>query len=254
MRQHPQEHADVVSQALFSEQVAVLQNQGEWVYITTPDSYSGWVKDSGICSNLDYTVSHYTSSISVPLYIEKGINKGPILFLPYGVGVCVVACDSDWAQVLLPSGEFLFTQSGYLSSPCIILRENLEKLSRQFLGLPYIWGGRSSFGYDCSGFVQMLYQKMGISLPRDACEQINYPYLQEQTVENLSLGDLIFWGSSPKKIGHVGVFLGEGKFIHATARENQPWLRISHLTDLAWRGAETSIYSYRCFRKPCVVG
>jgi len=247
MRQHPREDSDVVSQALFSEQVIVSHHSAEWLHITTPDGYSGWVRDHGIVSQAQYTTSHRTSRISSPLYIEKGISKGPLMFLPFGTGIHVINFDSDWAEILLPSGRILYIQSGNLSSSQILQRENLEKFTHPFLGLPYVWGGRSSFGFDCSGFIQMVYREMGISLPRDSSEQIKV--LEELPKEKLSVGDLIFWGASLQKIGHVGCFLGEDRFIHATGRENQPWLRISLLTDPAWNCGEKSIYPYRCFRK-----
>jgi len=245
MRLHPDGESEVVSQALFGETVTVSQNGEGWLYITTPDEYSGWVRQDGVLLH-QYTASHQVNRVSVPFYAEKGIRKGPVLTLPFGVGVQVVDSDSDWTQVVLPSGKICFTQNSHLSLPQILVRKELESFCQQFLGLPYIWGGRSSFGYDCSGFVQMLYGQMGIVLPRDSCEQAKA--LQEQTFENLTVGDLIFWGASAEKIGHVGCFLGQGRFIHATSREQKPWLRISHLSERMWSGVEETVYPHRCFR------
>ncbi|MCP5492677.1 MAG: C40 family peptidase [Chlamydiales bacterium] len=97
----------------------------------------------------------------------------------------------------------------------------MPQFSQKFLGLLYIWGGRSSFGYDCSGFVQMLYSQIGIKLQRDAKQQILDSRLQSIKIDELKLGDLIFFGKSDQRIMHVGMYIGNEQFIHATARENK---------------------------------
>jgi cell wall-associated NlpC family hydrolase len=85
----------------------------------------------------------------------------------------------------------------------------------------------------------MVYGRMGIRLPRDAREQI----LTGQEIETPALGDLIFWGKSKQDIRHVGICLGGAQFIHTSARENKPYLRMSFLTDVEWNG--DSFYPYR---------
>jgi Cell wall-associated hydrolases (invasion-associated proteins) len=70
------------------------------------------------------------------------------------------------------------------------------ELSKRFLELPYTWGGRSSFGYDCSGFVQMLYRQMGIFIPRDAIDQMHWEKFTPIPIEEAQLGDLYFLGPS----------------------------------------------------------
>jgi gamma-D-glutamyl-L-lysine dipeptidyl-peptidase len=151
---------------------------------------------------------------------------------------------------VLPDGQVGYIQNGdiVLESP-ISHKGDLVPFSQQFLGLPYTWGGRSSFGYDCSGFVQMLYSQIGVDLQRNSGQQILDPRLQKISRDDLELGDLIFFGKSEQRIMHVGMYIGEGNFIHSSARECRPWLRMSSLSDPEWCGSSAAYYPYRTFRK-----
>lgn len=243
MRKTSSEESEVVSQALFSEKVTRLQEAGAWSLITTPDGYSGWVLSESLFPHREnYEPSSQVCRLAAHFYADKNIKPGPLFTLPYGARLKVIdTTDPDWVRVQMPKGEYGFIQKGNIS-PCKILTKNeMIELSRQFLGCPYTWGGRSSFGFDCSGFVQMLYGQMGIFLPRDSGPQSEDPRLREIGENLLQSGDLIFWGLSPKQIRHVGVFLGDGQFIHATAQEHQPYLRISLLST-------PSVYPHRIFK------
>jgi gamma-D-glutamyl-L-lysine dipeptidyl-peptidase len=106
-------------------------------------------------------------------------------------------------------------------------------LSKRFLGLPYTWGGSSSFGYDCSGFTQMLERRRGVLMPRDAHEQEAWTGVAAVERENLEPGDLLFFGADAGEITHTGMYIGADEFIHATAHE-RPVIQISRLTDPHW--------------------
>ena len=106
-------------------------------------------------------------------------------------------------------------------------------LSRKFLGLPYTWGGTSSFGYDCSGFTQMLERRRGVNMPRDAQPQAEWSGVAPVERKDLEPGDLLYFGSSEKHITHTGMYLGEGKFINATTHLT-PMVRIDDLNDPYW--------------------
>jgi gamma-D-glutamyl-L-lysine dipeptidyl-peptidase len=106
-------------------------------------------------------------------------------------------------------------------------------LSRRFLGLPYTWGGTSSFGYDCSGFVQMLERRHGVKMPRDAQPQADWNGVVPVGLKDLAPGDLLYFGGSPKRITHTGVYLGDGKFISATTHET-PVVRTDDVNDPHW--------------------
>lgn len=218
MRAGPGKNFRVVSQALFGERVEVLK-KGEWSLIRTPDGYEGWVQSPPF-DRSEYRTDVETSRLAAHLYEIPDTEFGPLLTLPYGSGLSLIQeIDERWLEIELVDGKKAFIQRG-----------DVEKIPfdcRQFLGIAYTWGGRSSFGFDCSGFVQMVYRKRGIFLPRDARQQILVP-----------TKDLIFWGKSETDIRHVGILLNREEFIHTSSRENRPYLRISKLSDPAWRGDE----------------
>jgi cell wall-associated NlpC family hydrolase len=117
--------------------------------------------------------------------------------------------------------------------PSRLTAAELPAFSKRFLGLPYLWGGTSTFGYDCSGFVQMLYRRLGVLLPRDSQAQADWRGLAPVGRKHLRRGDLLYFGSSDRQITHAGMYLGRGTFISATVHEH-PVVRIDRLDDPFW--------------------
>lgn len=229
MRDGPSKESRVVSQALFGERVDLLKERGEWGLIQTPDHYTGWVQQKDLVNGpKEYRGDLEVSRLQAHLYGDNDTEYGPLLTLPFASQLHRIDSDDRWHQVLIPDGRRAFIQRGDVESEPFHFRSFVEK----FLGIPYTWGGRSSFGFDCSGYVQFLYARLGLSLPRDAKEQVK---MGEETT-TLRLGDLIFWGHSETDIRHVGLFLEGERFIHTSVRENKPYLRFSFLTDLEWSG------------------
>lgn len=253
MRENPTNESAVVSQATFAEKIAVEKETEGWSYIATSDGYSGWVQSSA-CVSLPQP---YEASLTVSrplgahLYHVKDTEFGPVKTLPYGSQLRAVdETDARWIQVLLPDSTFAYIQKGdVLPESKLMHKEELIEFSQKFLNLPYTWGGRSSFGFDCSGFVQMLYGKIGINLQRDSKQQVKDARFRLVSEKELEPGDLLFFGKSEQKIMHVGLYIGKGQFIHATARENKPWIRISQLTDFEWSGHPNAYYPYRTARQ-----
>lgn len=248
MREEPSSSSKLVSQALFAEVINNQEISGEWTKITTPDGYGGWIRSKGLTStNAPYHTTIKTSRLKAHIYNVEDTEYGPILSLPYGSPLKVLD-DSNprWFKVELPNSTICFIQKGDAAEePPLKKKQELVAFSQKFLGLPYTWGGRSSFGYDCSGFVQMLYGKIDIQLQRDAKQQILDDRFQEVSLEDLEPGDLIFFGKTDGKIGHVGMSIGNDQFIHASPRENMPWIRVSSLHDLEWSGHPDAYYPFR---------
>ena len=116
-------------------------------------------------------------------------------------------------------------------------REELVATARRFLGVPYLWGGMTAHGIDCSGLVSRVYHANGVRLPRDADLQFETPDAAPVERDALRPGDLLFFGEDAKNITHVGLYLGDGRFINATTYE-APVVREDRLDDPHW----SSIY------------
>src|SRR4051812_37093679 len=97
--------------------------------------------------------------------------------------------------------------------PKDISRDEMLSYVGRFSGIPYLWGGASAYGYDCSGFTQMLFRQTGVTMPRDAQPQAEWPGVKPIAVEELAPGDLLFFGPSDRKITHTGLYLGNDEFI-----------------------------------------
>lgn len=245
MREGPSLATKVVSQALFAEPVQVQSEAGGWVSIQTPDGYVGWVeKGSFISRGSAYDPQIQTSRISAHLYERPDTEYGPLLTLPFGSPLELLPlADPRWHHVRLPDGKEAFIQKGDVSPDS----SDLYTFSQKFLHLPYTWGGRSSFGFDCSGFIQMLFAREGIRLPRDARQQIAWG--KPVPFEALQKRDLLFWGKSERDIRHVGMVLEPPHFIHTSTRENKPFLRISAYFDFEWSGDSDAFYPFRTARR-----
>lgn len=253
MREKPTVQSEVVSGAYYSERLHVLETLGDWLHVQTAvDGYKGWVPkrvvhQSGVelHKNPDVQIAK-VKCVSALLYDKKDTAYGPVLHLPFESRLEVQEIvDSRWIAVRQIDGKVGYIQRGCISiDDKAYTMQEIVALADQFLGLPYTWGGRSGFGYDCSGFVQMLYRQMHILLPRDSKDQINYSGFTATTREALKPGDLIFFGPAQDKIRHVGLYVGNDEFIHATTSEQMPWIHKSRLSQPEWNGES----SYRAFR------
>lgn len=246
MLSKPTTDADVVSQARYGMTVAVTEQANGWAHIRTPgDDYPGWVPLSGLRqlaegeSYAEKGKLARVDNLRAHLYREASVTRhAPLLTLPYETRLEVVAERPEenqrWLQVLLADGRKAWVQRGDVSfndTPLAV--EELIVLSKRFLGLPYTWGGTTSFGYDCSGFTQMLLRRGGALMPRDAQPQAGWERMTKIERADLKSGDLLYFGSSDRKITHTGFYLGNGEFIHSTTNTH-PVLQISRLDDQPW--------------------
>jgi cell wall-associated NlpC family hydrolase len=246
----PSDRTDVVSQAIYGSDVNLVVSRGEWSRIQTSDRYKGWVPSRQIRILLTgdgYAKSGpavQVESLFANIYTEPDITKHkPVVTVPFETRLELVPgakakdgkpAPEGWLQVHLPDLRNAWVQSGDVTADPKLLSipESIE-LAKRFLGLPYVWGGRSSFGFDCSGFTQMLLRARGINMPRDADQQAAWKGLTPVNRKDLQPGDLIFFGSSPKEITHTGMYIGEGQFVHDTTN-GHPVVQISRLDDEPW--------------------
>jgi cell wall-associated NlpC family hydrolase len=235
--------SDVVSQALYGSVVAVLEKKDGWIHIRTGDDYTGWVAAEDVAAQQgDYAPAGKAVRVvqlSANIYREPNVTKhAPLLNLPWEARLEVLSTKVDeggrWLQVKLVNGQTAYVEQGNVSAnaPAITIDQTIQ-LARRFLGITYTWGGVSTYGYDCSGFMQMLVRQRGILMPRDADAQANWSGVMPVERKDLQPGDLLYFGGSLARITHTGMYIGNGEFIHDTTNTH-PEVQISKLDDMPW--------------------
>lgn len=236
--------SDVVSQAIYGTGVTRLASQNGWYHIRTADDYTGWVSAKAV------KVLHGTAyapegkevqvaELSANIYSDPDVTQhAPVLRLPWEARLALAPDQTSksgrWIHVQLVDGTTAWVQHGDVSTdPTPLTIPQMIDLAHRFLGTTYTWGGVSSFGFDCSGFTQMLERQRGIEMPRDADLQAAWSGVVPVKRADLQPGDLLYFGSSPAKITHTGMYIGNGKFIHDTTHDH-PGVQISVLDDQPW--------------------
>jgi len=256
----PSPDKDVVSQAVLGEVVGVLETRDGFARIETPDRYTGWVAAGGVFEYPDAKAPRYAArgtvvevtSLMANLYRDADVTTArPKAQAPLGARLEVLEPAEDpqkrWVTVRLPSGETAFVQSGDVrlveaDAPRARGSEgDLVATARRFAGVPYLWGGMSVQGVDCSGLTSRVYAVNGVLLLRDADMQFDDPRARPVERALLHPGDLVFFGQ--KKITHVGMYVGDGRFINATTH-TRPDVHEESLDDPYW------VALYRGARRP----
>jgi cell wall-associated NlpC family hydrolase len=236
---------DVVSQAIYGTNVTRVKGKHGWVNVRTADQYTGWIPTSDLrkLKGQAYAASGAVvrvSQLSANVYREPDVTKhAPLLTLPWEARLelspnKVEGDDERWLQVRLPDGSAGFVQAGDVSTDFTSLTiDQMVATAKKFMGVTYTWGGTSDFGFDCSGFTQMLIRQRGIIMPRDADLQAAWTGVAPVERANLRPGDLLFFGSGPDHITHTGMYIGNGQFIHDTTHDH-PGVQISTLDEKPW--------------------
>lgn len=252
VREKPSGNSKVISELLFSEQVEVLEIpsevRDEWVKICNKiDNYKGWVKKEALVKGADEVLLPSGTQVAIVdrlrahIYSVPDFKYGPVITLGFESRLRVLdATDPQWIAVQLPTGA-----TGYVHRGDVVFEKKmlsvsqLPEFSKRFLGLPYTWGGRTSFGYDCSGFVQMLYRQAGIFLPRDSKDQASWQGCKEVSLTDIQPGDLLFWGRQDAAIYHVGMYIGSDQFIHTNVSDGLPYIHVSSLSNYNAQNAQS---------------
>ncbi len=233
--------SDVVSQAIYGWNARILEDRGAWINIETNDGYRGWLPADSALRRAPYAAGSFlqVDNLFANLYREQDITTyQPVITLPYEARLERVRGpegeNGRWILARLADGREAWIQTGDVTAdPKPHSIPEVIEFSRRFLGLPYLWGGTSTYGYDCSGFTQMLCRRRGITIPRDADIQAAWKGMTPVTPDNLQPGDLLYFGGAPDKITHTGMYIGNGEFINATPWHS-PVIQIDRLDDPHW--------------------
>ena len=204
MRVQPNESAEASNELLYGETVGVLEQHGEWVHIQADhDGYEGHIPMSVLGTPHETTVK--VNSLSTHVYEDPDF-KGPVLSPLYmGSQIALSGKEENGFCELQHSG---WVFADHLSN---CKRDDFVETALMFENAPYIWGGRTAAGIDCSGLVQISLMAAGIDCPRDTKDQMN-AVGQGVTAENLQRGDLVYFER------HVGIMLDGENILNATSR------------------------------------
>lgn len=235
LRAEPAHRSEMVSQLLFGELVEIQDRQEDWFLVRNIfDNYSGWIPalmlwplSNSAANSLLLQPLSFTTQLSqtllwnhTPLVLPIGCPLPQ--FQPHGFswenGVSLSLLED---QLTSKTDDFFlkeiesFLEKKDNTDSVEQWRRNIIKTALPLLNTPYLWGGRTNWGIDCSGFVQTVFKLNGIDLPRDAYQQAE----KGQTLgflEEAQPGDLAFFDNEMGRITHVGILLGKGKIIHAS--------------------------------------
>ena len=238
-RSKPDHPAELVTQAILGTPVKVYKKGEDGYYLVqTPDGYISWLDDDGVQFMTEAELNDWLASPKIIYTKEYGFsfsevdeNSQTISDLVAGNLLKIMGEDSDFYLVNYPDGRSAYIKKDEAKlfndwySSLNPTGESILKTAYRFMGIPYLWGGTSTKGMDCSGFTKTVYFLNGIILSRDASQQVNTGELvdTENGWQNLQAGDLLFFGrkadeNRKERITHVAIYIGDGDFIHASGR------------------------------------
>ena len=217
VRAEPSEKSEMCTQLLFGESYEVLEEFKTWINIKSGfDNYEGWI-DKKMYFPLTYEIYielNHLEPVMNQEIVEVFENREylfPILILPGST----LFYNDDSKTIIAGSKSFYFKNNASL------LKNNntfsLLNTAYKYMNAPYLWGGRTPFGIDCSGFTQIVYKINGINLPRDASQQVEIGDTID-FIEEVKTGDLAFFDDDEGNIVHVGIILEDNKIIHASGK------------------------------------
>lgn len=236
-RAEPADMAEQVSQLLFGEAYQVLEERAKWLRIRNSfDRYEGWIDKN---QHFEITESEFKSCSKTDVTSAELVsllrNTKTGAFSPIVLGSTLHNLQQSKTQFSTESHEFLGDARSYIKAD----RSKLVEDAHVYLNAPYLWGGRSPFGIDCSGFTQLVYKLNGFALPRDAKDQAKEG-VTLSFIEEAEPGDLAFFDNQEGNIIHVGILLGDNYIIHASGK-----VRIDRIDHQGIYNVEKRDYSHK---------
>jgi gamma-D-glutamyl-L-lysine dipeptidyl-peptidase len=235
LRSEPRDDSERVDQAHFAEQVRILGEYRDWRYVQGEDQYFGWIPQGVAPAMSTYGRDVYVVGVLLADLHERPDAASPVVgHVPAGTDIPPVRYQIDeggsirdtaapdwdgWQRVGLRADGPRGPQLGFVAPGDLVAVADLPhryptaddylKTAEAFMGVPYLWGGTTALGLDCSGLVQQVYRLNGVALPRDADQQA----MLGRRVEEARAGDLMFFG--PLAVTHVALAASATEFIHA---------------------------------------
>ena len=238
LRSTPKHPAELSTQALLGTIVRIYKSRGGFYLIQTPDNYLAWVDDDGIFPVNIEQLHDWNSMPKIVFWKDFGFaysdsneKSQRISDLVIGNILILLEETQGFVKVQFPDKRIAFIKKDEVleydkwlnnSKPT---QKNIVETAHKFMGIPYLWGGTSAKGMDCSGFTKTVYFLNGVVLDRDASQQVHKGILvdTQNGFDNLKKGDLLFFGfkgteSKKERVTHVGIYIGNLEFIHEAGR------------------------------------
>ena len=238
LRSNPKHSAELATQATLGTPVKIYKKEDGWSLIQTPDKYLSWVDSGGMAVFSVQELAQWKSAKKIIYtettgysYLKPDTGSQVVSDMVAGAVLKLVKEENNFYEVEYPDGRVGYTSKAESALYATWLAnlnptsESLMATSKKLMGLPYLWGGTSTKGVDCSGFTKTIYFLNGMVIPRDASQQVHTGNQtdEDKNFKNLQVGDLLFFGrqatdSTAEKVVHVGMWIGNHEFIHSSGR------------------------------------
>jgi cell wall-associated NlpC family hydrolase len=215
------------TQALLGDRVIVIARSGSWVKVVVPDQptpldprgYPGWVPTAQLTAQRPVSTALVATVVARTTWLRTdNAAATPVAEISFGTRLPRVGLTGAWVRVLTPTGQVrrLYASAVAVRAPSAAALprtgSDVVRAAQMFTGLPYLWAGRSGFGFDCSGLTSLDYRVHGVTIPRDADAQA----VKGRAIARLSLrpGDLLFYATSGS-VHHVSIYAGNGRMVQA---------------------------------------
>jgi hypothetical protein len=218
----PSQAEPYFSQKIYGSSVTIVQNHNDqWVKVSTQDNIQNYCLKKNIIRDTKnwHTKAnlHRVKSLMGCVYPRPAVTHKTIIRLPYGalVNVLDATADPHWIKIELINGVVGWMVKGDLEKPLVLSAQEAIERARMFIGIPYIWGGVSTYGFDCSGLVQLIAHQRGYEqMRRNSAWQAQDPNLKKVPLDQIQPGDFIYFGRDGRII-HTAVCSAPGMMIHA---------------------------------------
>jgi hypothetical protein len=241
VRSEPREKSEMCTQILFGEHYTILEENNKWCQVKLAlDNYEGWIDRKIVC---ELEEENFLALTMKPAFVTTDVFN--IVQPVEGYSNFLIVAGSslpkfDERSKTFKIGDVLYNiQGNDVSSSQKEIRQIIIENALKYFNSPYLWGGRSPFGVDCSGFTQILYKMAGMSIPRDASQQSmigdNLSF-----VEEAKPGDLAFFDNEDGTIIHVGILWEKNKIIHSSGK-----VRIDNVDHFGIFNIDSGRYSHQ---------
>ncbi|MDQ8155666.1 MAG: C40 family peptidase, partial [Gemmatimonadota bacterium] len=230
----PAHSAELATQVMMGMVVKLLKKQGDWFYIQGPDQYLGWLESAAMHLTTQAGVDAWVNGPRVIMTAYFGVVRTapdtaslPVSDAVPGVLFKGGAVRGKWRAVETPDGRKGFIERGQVAdyskwkATRTLTATTVEQTAKRFIGVPYLWGGTSPKGMDCSGFTKTVFRLNGMELNRDANQQaqMGTEVSVADEYRQLTKGDLLFFGTKAtperaERITHVAIYLQDKQIIH----------------------------------------